>query len=67
MTENYLTGIYINAILLKWNKSLNLNSNLRNTQRMNVHFDWFLNECGPLFTERRAVWSQNFESLMHFL
>jgi hypothetical protein len=41
MTENYFTGICINEIVLKTNKSLDLNSNLSKTQRMIVHLIGF--------------------------
>lgn len=51
MTEHYFTGISNNEIVLKTNKSLDLNSNLRKTRRMIVHFDWFRNKWRPLFTE----------------
>jgi hypothetical protein len=67
MTENYLTGICIKEIVYKTNKSLDLNSDLRKTRRMIVHFDWFRNKWIPLFTESVVIWSQCFESRMHFL
>jgi len=41
MTENYLTGICIDEIVLKTIKSPDLNSNLSKTQRMIVHLTCF--------------------------
>jgi len=41
MTENYLTGIYINEIVFKTIKNLDLNSDLIKTQRMIVHLTGF--------------------------
>jgi len=57
----------INEIVLKKKKSLDLNSNLRKTRRIMVHFDWFRNKWCPLFTESVAIWNQCYESRMHFL